>query len=91
MSKKDYLKDEIQWFNEHLQELLKEHAGEWAVVYQRALVGTYETFSGAYKSGIEKTKSEEFLVREIKPDDDKPQQVSVNISLGLIDADFNRP
>ena len=61
----DHLPKLIEWFNEHRQELLAEHRGKIAVVYDQKLVGIYDTFSEAYVQGTSITGSPELLVKQI--------------------------
>ena len=66
----EHLKKEMGWFEDNRTELLKLHEGKWIVVYNQKQIGIYETFGEAYSDGIEKTKSEELLVKQITEKDE---------------------
>lgn len=85
MADKAYIQKEEAWFKKNLPKLLKEHRGKWIVVHQQKLVGIYDSFSKAYKEGINKTQSEQILIRQIR-DEEEPRELSINFSLGLFDA-----
>lgn len=82
---KDYIQLEEAWFKKNLKDLLENHRGKWAVVYQQKLLGVYDSFSEAYEEGINLANSDHILVRQIR-DDDEPRDISINYSLGLYDA-----
>lgn len=84
----EYLNKEIKWFDANRKELLEKYKGKWAVVYHRSLVGAYDSFSEAYDAGIEKTKSEEILIKRITKKDD-PFDPSINITLDLLGVPTN--
>jgi len=75
-----------RWFKEHLDELLKEHKGKWVVVYQQKLLGIYDSFEEACVEGVKASGSEEIFVAQINEDYDKPREISVNATLGLMDV-----
>ncbi len=79
----DHLIKEMEWFNEHRQELLAEHRGKWAVVHKQQLIGVYDDFSLAYSGGVTATKSPELLVTQIL-EEDEPIETSVNVTYGLL-------
>jgi len=83
----DYIDRANKWFEKHLPQLLRKHKGKWIVIFENELIGVYDTFSEAYHHGIEEIGSEQIFVRQVKKKDDKPMELSVNITLGLINAD----
>ena len=84
---KDYIDIANDWFDSNLNNLLQEHRGKWAVVFQSRLIGVYDSFSEAYKDGVVRANSEEILVRQIVEKDDKAAEISVNVTLGFMDAE----
>lgn len=81
----DHLDKELQWFENHREELLKEHEGKWGVVYKQHLIGVYDSFAEAAQAGMVEARSERILVKRIVKDDEI-EEPSVNLTLGLIDA-----
>ena len=81
----DHLKKELEWFDKHRAELLKEHRGKWAVVHNQDLFGVFDSFSEAASKGVEGTGSEKLLVMQVL-EKDEPIDLSVNLRLGLFDA-----
>lgn len=79
----DHLIKEMEWFNEHRQELLAEHRGKWAVVHNQQLIGIYDDFSSAYVAGRTTTGSLKLLVKQIL-ERGEPIELSVNITHGLL-------
>lgn len=85
---KEYLTKQIEWFESNRESLLKENEGKWVVVHDQTLVGIYDTFDEAYRNGIEKTKSEEMLIKQIT-EKDEPIQMSISLLTGLINVPTN--
>ncbi len=81
---RDYIDIASEWFANHLESLLKEHEGEWAVVKDE-LIGVYPSYEDAYRQGVLCTGSEEFLVRRILDQRSiQTAEISVNLTLGLL-------
>lgn len=60
------LQTEQEAFNAQLDELMKEHAGQFVLFHQKAPVGYFETFDQAYRAGLERFGvGGVFLVSEI--------------------------
>jgi hypothetical protein len=75
---------ELSWFEDHRKELCNEHLGKFAVVHGIELIGIYDDFSTAFKSGYEKTGTPSILVKQILPTDDVFSAPA--LSLGLLRA-----
>ncbi|MBI5489544.1 MAG: hypothetical protein HY905_19585 [Deltaproteobacteria bacterium] len=63
------LEREQAWFEQHRKELIEHHAGKWIAVHGETLIGVYDDFATAYAEGVQKTKSEEILVRLVTTED----------------------
>lgn len=59
------LKDEIAAYERFRDDLETEHYGEWAVVQNEQLVGTYESFERAADDAVQKFGRGPYLIREI--------------------------
>ena len=59
------LKDEIAAFESMRNELEMEHLGEWVVVHERKLVGTYESFEEAADEAVRRFGRGPYLIRKI--------------------------
>jgi hypothetical protein len=79
-----HLAAEINWFEEHRTELLSAHPGKWAVVFDRRLIGIFETPEEAYSTGVRTAKSERILVKKIVAQDEKAYVPA--LVLGVINA-----
>lgn len=68
------LKEELAFFEENKREWLKSHAGQFALIKGRTLIGIFPTQTEAYAEGFRRFVKEPFLVREIK-EQERPEQV----------------
>ena len=62
------LREEIEYFQKHLDEWMETHRGKWVVVKNQEVLGFYDTFKTADKQGMEAYGAEPFLVRQVKRD-----------------------
>ncbi|MEO8586717.1 MAG: hypothetical protein ABI584_11190 [Acidobacteriota bacterium] len=62
------LDDEIAAFDASLTDLLKHHAGKFALFHSRKLEGTFTTELEAYSEGVRRFGSESFLIRQVLPE-----------------------
>ncbi len=81
----DYLDVANKWFNEHLDELLRDHEGKWGVVLDQHLIGAYDEFSEAYEKGVSEAGTEKILIRQIVRHEES-HEPPVNLTLGLLSA-----
>ena len=70
----EILKDELAFFEENRREWLKTHAGQFALIKGRRLIGIFPSQTEAYAEGFRRFIKEPFLVREIK-EQERPEQV----------------
>ncbi len=75
---------ESKWFEAHETELLRLYAEKWVVVYEKSLVGAFDSFSSAYREGVRMTNSEEIYIRRVTETDDVFSAPSNH--LGIVDA-----
>jgi hypothetical protein len=80
----DLLQQELAFFEQSRAELVKTHAGKFALVKGRRLIDTFTTFEEAYAKGVELFRTEPFLVKCVLPED--PKQAIPVLSLSLIHA-----
>ena len=80
----DVFREELAYFEEHCEELLRDHEGKFALVKGRELIDTFDTAENAYVAGVERFGNEPFLVKPIVQQE-PTAQVPV-LSLGLLSA-----
>ena len=61
----DVLKKELQYFEKIKADLLKTNQGEFALIKDETLAGTFTTFEEAYGAGVEKFQDSPFLVKQV--------------------------
>ena len=78
------LEQELQTFNARKDEMLKAHAGKFALIKGSDFIGAYDNPDNAYQQGIERFGREPFLVKRIS----ETEEVYRNQALlaGLIHA-----
>lgn len=59
------INDEIKAFQEMQAELESTHMGEWALLHDGKLVGTFGTFESAADSAVQKFGRGPFLIRQV--------------------------
>ncbi len=59
------LQEELEYFETQKEALLKTHAGQFALVAGKELIGTYTTESDAYEAGLKQFGNRPFLIRRI--------------------------
>ena len=59
------LKKEIAAYETMRSDLEVEHPGEWVVVHDEKLVGTYESFQSAAENAVERFGRGPYLIRRI--------------------------
>ena len=87
----DYIDIAEYWFKSNLEHILKMHKGEWVVIFEGQPVGYYPDYETAYKEGLKATKSERIVIRRVTREDTSPTELSVNVSLGLLNAEPSLP
>jgi len=70
----EIFKEELAFFDARKQELLKTHAGQFALIKGRNLVGIFSTREQAYAEGVKRFGQEAFLIKHIV-EHEKPEQV----------------
>ena len=82
----EFFQEEIEYFEENMDHLLKEHLGQYALIKGRTLVGTYSTSEEAYHQGIRAFKRQPFLIKHIVRKE-TPAQIPA-LFTGIIGADL---
>ena len=59
------LKKEIAAYEKMRSDLETEHLGEWAIVHDEKLIGTYESFAAAADEAVQRFGRGPYLIREI--------------------------
>jgi hypothetical protein len=77
MGRFDLLQAEQEAFDRHLEEMLREHAGEFVIFRKGEPIGFFPDYQTAYKSGLEKFGLDQvFLVSEVKRRTPEPVSLS---------------
>ena len=61
----EVLKEELAFFNEKKDELLRTHLGQFALIKGRTLIGVFATREEAYAEGVQRFGGESFLAHHI--------------------------
>lgn len=61
----DVLKEELAFFEEKKQELLRTYPGQFALIKGRSLIGVFPTGQQAYTEGVKSFGREAFLIKLI--------------------------
>lgn len=61
----EILKEEMAFFNQKKEELLRTHLGQFALIKGRELLGVFATRQAAYAEGVQRFGGESFLVHQI--------------------------
>jgi hypothetical protein len=59
------LRDEIAAYDQMRADLEASNLGKWALVHDRQLIGTYDTFEAAAKVAVERFGRGPYLIRQI--------------------------
>src|ERR1700693_431817 len=73
---------EMAYFQAHLQELLQQHEGQVALVYEDELLGTFSSFEEAFSAAMQRVCNRPVLIRPITRDEAEAQFPA--LTLGLI-------
>ena len=65
-TRESILKDEIEYFNSMLGEWLQHYEGQYALVKNHKLFGTFTTEEEAYKEGIKQFGNQPFLIKKVE-------------------------
>lgn len=65
MNTLEILRDELAFFNEKKDELLRTHPGQFALIKGRTLLGIFPTREEAYAEGVQRFGGESFLVHRV--------------------------
>jgi len=61
----EVLREELAFFNEKKDELLRTHPGQFALIKGRELLGVFPARQAAYAEGVQRFGGEYFLVHQI--------------------------
>jgi hypothetical protein len=61
----DVLKEELTFFDEKRQELLRAYPGQFALIKGQSLIGIFSTIEQAYTEGATRFGREAFLIKHI--------------------------
>ena len=56
---------EIQAYNQMLESLEADHMGEWVVIHDGKLIGTYQSFDDAACDAVQKFGNGPYLIRRV--------------------------
>ncbi len=74
MEQATVLKNELDYFNKIKDDLLKTNNGQYALIKDENLEGSFTTFPEAYEAGVVRFGTESFLVKQII-EQQQPQQI----------------
>ena len=80
---------ELEYYHTHLDELLEESPGKFALIKADKLIGAFDTNEEALSEGARRFGLESFLVRKITRVEEKV--VIPALTLGLLGAGSTRP
>lgn len=63
------LEKELQYYNEHKEELLRNHEGKFALIKGDQLLGTFDTDEAAFEAGVARLGNEPMLIKQISRED----------------------
>lgn len=76
------LKEELEYYNSMLAEWLQHYEGQYALVKDHKLIGTFTTEAEAYKEGVKLFGNSPFLIKKIEKVE-KLKQLSA-LTIGII-------
>ena len=82
----DFFHEELDYFEENKDRLLKNHLGQYALIMGREIISTFSSSEDAYRAGIVKFGRQPFLIKHIA-EKEEPAQIPA-LFTGLIGADF---
>lgn len=62
--------EELAYYTEHKDELLKHHEGQFAVIKGNDFGGAYSNDGEAYKAGLEKYGNVSFLIKQVTKEEE---------------------
>lgn len=78
------LEQELQHFEKIKAELLKNHAGKFALIKGNEFVGAFDTPDNAFKEGVNRFGKEIFLIKRISQEEEVYRNQA--LFLGLLNA-----
>ena len=73
------LERERKVYEKQKPELLKTHTGQFALVHDDELVGTFTTFAEAYTEGVKRFGLDSFFIQEIRAEDLRSQHPALDV------------
>ena len=78
------LEKELQYYDAHREELLKEHEGKFVLIKEGSLVGVFASEEEAYEDGLRHFGNQPFLIRRVAAEEEVVHLPA--LLLGLTDA-----
>ena len=78
------LQTELAFYKDQKTELLKHHEGQFALIKDKKLIGTYTTWEEAFKDGVKRLGNVPFLIRLVQEKDEIVQFPA--LAVGVISA-----
>lgn len=75
------LEREREYYESHKEDLLKHHKGQFAVIHEDQLLGTYTTFEEALTAGVDAYGTQPFLVQELTEGAGEIQHPALNVGM----------
>lgn len=81
---KNVLAEELKYFEDNKKNWLETYKGQFVLVEDKKLIGTFSTQEEAYKKGVGKFDNEPFLIKQVVEEE---QVASVPaLTIGLMNA-----
>lgn len=77
------LQAEIEYFESQRAQLLQNHEGQFALVTDQRIVGTFTTEEEAYEAGLRQLGNKPFLIRQIRSQEPPMQAPALFVGLNL--------
>ena len=78
------LEKELDYFNQHRDELLKHHAGSFALIVDDEFLGAFTTEAEAYEAGLRRVGNRPLLIKRVAAEDEIVRVPA--LTLGVLDA-----
>jgi len=83
---KNVLKKELEYYKENKKEFLRTYKGQFVVIKDNKLIGSYTTEIEAYRAGVEEFGTASFLIKQVldqEPTVDIPALTTGAINVNL--------
>ena len=72
---------ELAYYQAHRDELLSRYAGQFVVIHDDQVIGTFTTEEEAYAAGLLRVGNKPFLIRRVMKDDPEVQYPALTVGM----------